>query len=178
MTFVPNQPGHRGTGIGMPVALRTVLFWLMMVALAAVLWKMADKSKSSGPTEPSSSMSYSDFMAQVDRDNVASVRLFESPATAQVEGRLRQPQEGFRTTIPKETIPALTDQLRKQGVPVEVSEDNSVSWSRLLVNILPFLLILALWIFMIRRRWRGTKSVQNPPATPTTSTIPTNRPLG
>ena len=161
----------------MPVALRTVLFWLMMVALAAVLWKMANNDKGSAPYEPWSSISYSDFMAQVDKNNVASVRLLESPATAEVEGQLREPQERFRTTIPKETIPALTDQLRKQGVPVEVSEDNSVSWPRLLVNILPFLIILALWILMIRRRWRGTRSGQNPPANPTTS-IPTNRPLG
>ncbi|MFZ0980562.1 MAG: ATP-dependent metallopeptidase FtsH/Yme1/Tma family protein [Candidatus Acidiferrales bacterium] len=149
----------------------------MMVALAAVLWKMANTEKASGPNGPASSMSYSDFMTQVDKNNVASVRLLESPATAEVEGQLREPREKFRTTIPKETIPALTDQLRKQGVPVDVSEDNSVSWPRLLVNISPFLIILALWILMIRRRWRGTRSGQNPPAAPTTS-IPTNRPLG
>jgi cell division protease FtsH len=161
----------------MPVALRTVLFWLMMVALAAVLWKMASNDRRSGPSEPSSSISYSDFMAQVDKNNVASIRLLESPATAEVEGQLREPRERFRTTIPKETIPTLTERLRKQGVPVEVSEDNRVSFPRLLVNMLPFLLILGLWIFMIRRRWRGARPGQNPPAASTTS-IPTNRPLG
>ncbi len=178
MTFVPNQPGRTGTGAGMPAELRTVLFWLLMVVLAAVLWKMANNGKGSGPSAPPSSLKYSDFMAQVDKNNVSSLKIVESPATAEVEGQLREPQERFRTTVPKETIPALTDRLRKQGVPVEVSEDNSVSWPRLLVNILPFLIILALWIFMIRRRWRGTRSGQNPPATPTTPTIPTNRPLG
>ncbi len=176
MTFVPNQPGRTGTGAGMPAELRTVLFWLLMVVLAAVLWKMANNGKGSGPSAPPSSLNYSDFMAQVDKNNVSSLKIVESPATAEVEGQLREPQERFRTTVPKETIPALTDRLRKQGVPVEVSEDNSVSWPRLLVNILPFLIILALWIFMIRRRWRGTRSGQNPPATPTTPTIPTNRP--
>ena len=148
-----------------------------MVALAAVLWKMAEKDQPSGPSEPSASIGYSDFMAQVDKNNVASVRLLESPATAEVEGQLRDPQERFRTTIPKETIPALTEQLRKQGVPVQVSEDNSVGWPRLLANMAPFLLIVALWVFMIGRRWRRARSIQNSPADPK-PTVPTNRPLG
>ena len=177
MTFVPNQPGRRGAAAGMPAALRTVLFWLLMVALAAVLWKMAERDQPSGPSEPSASISYSDFMAQVDKNNVASVRLLESAATAEVEGRLRDPEERFRTTVPKETIPTLTERLRKQGVAVEVSEDNRVSWPRFLVNMAPFLLIVALWIFMIRRKWRKAKSVQSPPVTPI-PTVPTNRPLG
>ena len=175
MSFVPSQLPRSGGA--MPAALRSFLFWLLMLVLAVVLWKMAEKDQPSGPSEPSISMSYSDFMAQVDKNNVSSVRLFESPATAEVQGQLREPQEKFRTIIPKETIPALTERLRKQGVPVEVSEDNSATWPRLLVNLSPFLVILALWIFMVGRKWHKTKSAQNLPAAPT-PTVPTNRPLG
>ena len=176
MTFVPNQSGRPGAGGGMPVALRTALFWLMMVVLAAVLWKMANTDKGPGSSEPSSSMSYSDFMAQVDKNNVSSVRLIESPATSEVEGQLREPPERFRTTIPKETIPALTDQLRKQGVRIEVSEQKKISGLNVIVDLLPFFIILVLWIYLVRRKW--VRSRQNSPTAPSTATIPTNRPLG
>jgi ATP-dependent Zn protease len=153
-----------------------VLFWALMCLLAVVLWQMASKDKSGAPANSFSLISYSDFMAQVDKNNVSSVRLLESPATSEAEGQLREPPDQFRTTISKETIPVLTERLRKQGVRVEVSENNSVTWPRLLVNISPLLGILALWIFMARRRWRRNRSVQTSPAA--TPTIPTNRPLG
>jgi len=176
MSFVPNQAGRPGGG--MPAALRTVLFWLLMVVLATVLWKMSSSNRSAGSGgPPSPEMSYSDFMGQVDKDNVSSVRLLESPATSEVQGELRDSQQKFRTTIPKETIPTLTERLRKQGASVEVSEENNVGWTRLLANLAPFILILAFWVFMMGSRLRGNRPVQNPPAAPT-PTVPTNRPLG
>ena len=145
-----------------PVA-RTILFWVMMIALATVLWQMAS---SSAPGSPSSAMSYSDFMAQVDKNNVASVRLLESPVTASVQGQLRQPAENFKVTIPKEVIPDLTDRLRKQGASVEVAEVKEGNWVTLLINFSPILLIVGTWIFMMRRM----QNRRNPPSPGTPAT--------
>jgi cell division protease FtsH len=174
VTFVPDQQQR----MGMSPVVRTVLFWVLMVALAAVLWRMASNDNRSGPGEPYSLMSYSDFMAQVDKNNVASIRLLESPATAAVEGQLRDPQEKFRTTIPKETIPALTDQLRKQGAVVEVSEEKRMSGRDMIANLAPFLAIVALWIVTFMARSRRNKPTPSASSVPPTSTVPTNRPLG
>ena len=160
----------------MPAALRTVLFWVLMLVLAIVLWKMSSNSKSAASEAPST-MSYSDFMAQVDKANIMSVKLLESPATAEIDGQLREPQEKFRTTIPKETIPALTDQLRKQGVSIEVTEVKDVRWLTLVINLSPFIVILAIWIYMMRNRMIR-RSGQNTPPASTTPAIPTNRPIG
>lgn len=159
----------------MPAAARTILFWLLMAALAVVLWKISSSGQG-GNAAPGSSMSYSDFMAQVDKNNVASIRLAESPATAEVHGQLRQPPDKFQTTVPKETIPALTEELRKQGVPIDVSEVKTTGWIELIINLSPFVVILAIWIFMIRRM--RPRLSPGPPAESTASTIPTNRPLG
>jgi len=164
--------------MGMSATARTILFWVLMVALAAVLWKMADNGNAPGPSEPFTPMSYSDFMAQVDKNNVGSAKIVESPATAAVEGQLRDPQERFRTTIPKETIPALTEQLRKQGVSIEVSEEKRTSNRDLIVNLAPFFVILALWIVTFMMRSRRNRPTQNPPPVSPTPTVPTNRPLG
>lgn len=162
----------------MSTTVRTILFWVLMLALAVVLWQMASRNQGPQTSTPATAMSYSDFMAQVDKSNVSSIRLLESPATAEVDGQLRDPQERFRTTIPKETIPALTDQLRRQGALVEVSEEKRASNRDLILNLAPFLVILALWIVMFMMRSRRNRPTQNPPPVSPTPTIPTNRPLG
>ena len=174
MTFAPNPQQPR---TGMSSTVRTILFWVLMLALAVVLWKMADNDKGSGRSEPSSSMSYSDFMAQVDKNNISNVRIVGSPSTAEVRGQLRQPSASFRVTIPKESIPELTQRLQKQGASIEVSTVQDSNWRTTAVPIVPIILIIAFWFFVGRR----SRSMRNPPANPTpstTPTIPTNRPLG
>jgi cell division protease FtsH len=127
---------------------RTVLFWLMMIALAAVLWQMS--SRSSG-TKPRSAISYSDFMNQVDKNNVASAKLVVSQDTAEIRGQLRDPVQNFSVTIPKEVIPELTERLRKQGTIVEVAELTHTSTSEMIINFLPIILIVGIWVYMMRR---------------------------
>jgi ATP-dependent Zn protease len=174
VTFVPDQQPR----IGMPTAVRTILFWVLMLALAVVLWQMSAKNRTAGTSGSASAMSYSDFMAQVDKNNVSSVQILESPSTAEVRGQLRQPVASFRVTIPKESIPELTERLQKQGASIEVSTVNDNSWRASFVNLLPFVIILVLWIFMFVMRSGRNRPRQNPTSASPTSTIPTNRPLG
>jgi ATP-dependent Zn protease len=165
----------------MPASVRTILFWVLMVALAVVLWQMAskDKDKGAGNSGSAASMSYSDFIAQVNKNNVSSVRILESPSTAEVHGELRQPVASFRVTIPKESIPELTERLQKQGASIEVSTAQDSNWRTTAINVGPIILIIGLWIF-VKRGSRGG-SMRFPPTSPTSSTtptVPTNRPLG
>lgn len=132
----------------MSSTVRTILFWVMMIALAMVLWQMASRPTNQ---KPSSAMSYSDFMNQVDKHNVGSAKLLVSQSTARIQGQLCTPLENFIVTIPKEVIPDLTDRLRKQGATVEVAEVGDSNWIHLLINLSPILLIVGIWIFMMRR---------------------------
>ena len=88
VTFAPGQPQRMGIS---PVV-RTVLFWLMMIALAFVLWQMASRPDSQ---KSASAMSYSDFMSQVDKNNIASAKLVVSQDTAEIQGQLRQLRPEF-----------------------------------------------------------------------------------
>lgn len=123
----------------------TRLFWVMMIGLAIVLWKTANDGSSQENAVPQ--MSYSDFMANTDRSNIKSARLLESSATAEMQGRLRDPAHDFTVTIPKEVIPDLTERLRKQGAVLEVSEiasPKTLSWHERLMNFSPILLIVGI----------------------------------
>jgi cell division protease FtsH len=159
MSFGPSHGRLAGAASGY----RTVQFWVMMIALAAVLWQMASKSR---PSPHAPKMSYSEFMDNVDRNNVASVKLVPSQSTADLQGMLRQPNQSFDVTIPKEVIPNLTETLRKQGVSIEVAaEPKEANWVTLMMTLAPIILILGFWIFMMRQmRARQSQSSGAPPA--------------
>ena len=140
----------------MSPVIRTVLFWVMMIALAVVLWQMASRPNQ---TKPSSAMSYSEFMNQVDRNNVGSAKLLVSQSTAEIQGQLREPIQNFTVTIPKEVIPQLTERLQKQGTTVEVAEVKNLSAVNQILNFAPIILIVGLWVYMMRRMQRR----RNPP---------------
>jgi cell division protease FtsH len=162
VSFVPAQ-----RRFGSPVsAYRTVLFWLMMIALAFVLWQMSSKSESqSSGQNAQHSISYSDFMNDVDQNNVATVKLLLSQNTAEIHGTLRQPTGAFSVTIPKEVIPELTDRLRKQNVAIEVSEIKEANWLNLVMTVAPILIIVGFWIFMMRNRQGGqSQPAGSPPS--------------
>jgi cell division protease FtsH len=145
MTFAPDSPaGKPWPRIG---TTRAVFFWLCMILLAVVLWKIY-----SAPQPKGRELSYSDFQSQVEKQNVRDVTFYLRANTARLEGTLRSSGERFRTVVPKETIPDLTSQLRKQGVNIQVREGNSGGdWTAMLLNLLPLVLLVLFWIFMMRR---------------------------
>lgn len=168
MTFVPQQGRSGNTSVR-----RTALFWVLMIALAAVLWQMDSKE---GPGHgPARAISYSDFMSRVDQNNVAGVRLILSPSTAELRGTLRNPVQNFKVTIPKEVIPDLTERLRSQGVSIEVVERNDANWISLVITGTPLILFLLSWILVMKKR----RAQSGPPLGPSPSAAPPqNQPLG
>ena len=90
---------------------KTILFWMFIVLLCVVLWRMVSASGQSARQEEPS---YSEFMSQVNRGNVKEVTLYLSPNSYEIEGEWREPAKKFRVTIFKEGAPDLTKQLRRQ----------------------------------------------------------------
>src|SRR5271157_5359296 len=80
-----DERGHPRAGevVNSNSTVKTVLFWLFIIVLGVLLWKMVSSSgQSASVQEPS----YSEFMAQVDRGNVKEVTLYLSPTSYDVEG--------------------------------------------------------------------------------------------
>jgi len=167
MTFSPDQRSPQG----MPFVVRTILFWVLMIVLAVVLWRMASQNNAGRGTPPAPAMSYSEFMNHVDRNNVASAHLYESQSTAVIEGQLREPPDKFRVTVPKESVAELTERLRKQGVTIDVSEVRDSARRNLLLDLGPFIVIIFTWIALLMRR-------RKPRGVPPAPVNPENRPLG
>ena len=67
---------------------KTILFWMFIILLCVVLWRMVSASGQSAREEEPS---YSEFLNQVDRGNVKEVSLYLSPNSYEIEGELRDP---------------------------------------------------------------------------------------
>jgi len=131
---------------------KTVLFWLFIIVLGVLLWKMVSSSgQSASVQEPS----YSEFMAEVDRGNVKEVTINLSPTSYDVEGVTKDSDKKFHVTIFKESADDLAKELRDKGVLINVKEVNRADWLSFLINAAPILLLVGLWIFMMRQMQAG-----------------------
>ena len=138
---------------------RTLMFWTLMIFLALVLWQMSSKNGSS--KSATLSLSYSDFMAQVEAKNLQTARFALLQNTAEVTGNLKQPAGRFEASVPRDSATSLMDTLRAEGTQVEVAE--GASMSRYVVDVLPIVLLIGLWI-LFQSRARRNGSGPNPPS--------------
>jgi cell division protease FtsH len=129
-------------------AVRTLFFWLLMILLALVLFKMTSQSNGGGTSRE---LNYSDFMQQVDKNNVAEGKFFMSQNTARFDGLLRSPAERIRATIPRDDFSTLTGRLRQQGARIEIAESQRSDWKTSVANFAPLILLAVFWIFMMKR---------------------------
>jgi cell division protease FtsH len=133
---------------------RTILFWLLMVLLAVVLWKMASTG---GQTAHEQELTYTDFQTQVQRGNVSDVTIYLGQISAEVQGELREPGgTKFRgVTVPLPNLPDLTKQLEDKGVRLNIKEVTRADWVSFLMTAAPLILVIAFWIFMARQMQAG-----------------------
>jgi cell division protease FtsH len=134
-------------------AAKTILVWMFIILLGLVLWKVFTPSSSS---QREMELSYNEFMNQVDKGNVKEVEIYLSPNSYEIKGDYREPSNSkFKVTIFKEATPDIVKDLRDKGVLINIQEVHSNDWLTIVINLLPFVVLFGLWIFMIRQMQAG-----------------------
>ena len=113
---------------------RTILFWLLMILLAVVLWKMASTG---GPTAHEDEPSYTNFLAKVQSGNVKDVTIYLSPNSAELQGEYRDGSKFRGVTIANTAIPDITKAFQDQHVLYNYKEVKDANWVSLLFNFGP-----------------------------------------
>jgi 2-C-methyl-D-erythritol 2,4-cyclodiphosphate synthase len=127
---------------------KTVLFWLSIIFMGILLWRMV----SSSGTQIQDEISYSEFLKQLDEGNVRAVTVYVSANSDEVYAEFSRPEmRKVRATTPKEAAPDLIKDLRQKGVPFTVKEVRSGDWAILLLNGLPLLLLVGFCLFLMRQ---------------------------
>ena len=125
---------------------RNGVFWLGVILLALSLFTIFKKQK-----EEFRDLTYSEFIQEIEQGKVRGVAIEES----KVEGTYRSSTQPFRTVIPKddqELIPLM----RKHDVEIKVREPADQPWYLiLLVNALPMIILVGVWIFLMRQVQMG-----------------------
>ena len=121
---------------------------VMWVVIALVL--VAVFSKFNVPTVQSTGLSYSDFVKRVETKSVKEVEI-----SGQVVTGVSSSGEKFQTYAPYND-PKMIDELLLNDVKINVKEPEGRSvLVDILVNTIPFLLIIGLWIYIMRQMQGG-----------------------
>jgi 2-C-methyl-D-erythritol 2,4-cyclodiphosphate synthase len=143
---------------------KTILFWISIVLLGIMLWKLVS---SSGSSSRGNEISYTEFISKVDDGEIKDVTMYVGHSSYELWGRDVRAGRGFSTTLFKEAAPSVIEHLREKGVQVKVKEVRSADWVLLLLNGLPLLLLVGFCLFLMRQMQRN-KFRATPPSPPGT----------
>ena len=106
---------------------------------------------------------YTDFLAQVDKNEVKKVTLNTGDNTIDVERKGPKDADNaeYETAYPSNTEQGLVDRLGRSRIPVDVEGSGGSAWSTLLIYALPLLLFLFFWIFILNQMQGGGSKVMS-----------------
>ena len=125
---------------------KTVVFWLVIVLSAFLLWQVV---KNSSGGQKDTERNWTQFMSDVNQGNVQEVTINGQ----EVRGKYRD-GKGFHTSVPV-NFPDMYKTLQDKGVQVTVRDISGGGWPSWLFNLAPIILLAALWFFMIRQMQTG-----------------------
>jgi cell division protease FtsH len=127
-------------------SVRNAVLWLIILCLVVLVWVAVKGTRPQG-RQPD----FSQLVQDVKDSKVENVSINSS--TGDITGKYKNGDE-FRSTVPP-TYNDFTTLLLDKGVHVKSEKDNGGNWVSILVNAIPFVLLLGFWIFMMRQMQSG-----------------------
>jgi cell division protease FtsH len=127
--------------------IKTAVFWVVLILVAVLLWTVVRAGGQGGEKQ----ITYTEFMREVDAGRVKSVTI---TSNNEVQGVYQNEQQRLRTTLPA-NYPDAIKRIEERGVIIEAKATDTSGWVSFLVNLSPFILLFAFWIFMMRQMQSG-----------------------
>ncbi|HSJ09605.1 MAG TPA: ATP-dependent metallopeptidase FtsH/Yme1/Tma family protein, partial [Longimicrobiales bacterium] len=131
---------------------RTASFWILIVATAVLITQVFSR-----PEQPEE-LTYTEFTQQLAAGNLGEVTVIGGK---RIEGRLTSPiahgqtsVQDFWVELPVKDSEQLIADLETRNVPIKAAEPKP-NWWILMLQALPWLLIIGFWIFMLRQMQAG-----------------------
>jgi cell division protease FtsH len=125
---------------------RNGVLWLIVICLIVLVYAVYKSGKTAGQTP-----AFSELYSQVDKGMVEDVVI--NSATGEAHGHYKNKEE-FRTNVPL-NYNDFNKLLIDRNVNFKVDPANGGNWVTILVNAIPFVLLLGFWIFMMRQMQSG-----------------------
>jgi cell division protease FtsH len=128
---------------------RSLAFWALVIMVPLIIIQMLGSGR-----DDAQKLGYTDFIRELEQGNVVKVVIIDGK---KIEGELRAPVgtssdagTDFWTMVPVRDSEDLLKRLEASGVTIE-AEPARVSWWTVLVQALPWLLIIGLMLFWLRQ---------------------------
>ncbi|CAN5517025.1 ATP-dependent zinc metalloprotease FtsH [soil metagenome] len=132
---------------------KTASLWILLFLVPLVLIQLMGTREQSA-----AELNYTELQRELERDNVSEVVFVKGEG---LEGELRAPVRGergeftsFRTELPEDTPGQLVQQLQAANVTISARQPDR-DWWGYFWGFLPWLLIIAFWIFIFRQMQAG-----------------------
>ncbi|MQY43083.1 ATP-dependent zinc metalloprotease FtsH [Epibacterium sp. SM1969] len=126
---------------------RNIAFWVVLFVLIMALFNLFSGS---GSTLQNRERTYSDFVAAVDNGSIAAVTLDgEQVRFTTSDG------QNFVTIKPDDA--EVTKMLVEAGIPMRAEKQQQSGFQSFLITLLPFLLLIGVWVFFMNRMQGGGK---------------------
>jgi cell division protease FtsH len=129
------------------------LIWVFGLAVLFVGWNVVSKQMA---TQHDRSASMTQVLNDADNGKIVDVTI----AGTEVTGNYKDSKESFHTTIPS-NYPDFYKDLRDHGVNVTIKDPQGNLWLSILIQALPVLAIIALFVFMMRQMQSGGNKAMN-----------------
>ena len=125
---------------------KTAVFWVVLICVAVLLWTVVR----SGQTRTAQQYTFTEFLAEVEAGRISEITVSGN----EVQGKMKDDNSPLQTVIPA-NYPDIYKLLQDKGVNVDIEKSDSGNWVSLLINAIPFVLLLGFWIFMMRQMQSG-----------------------
>jgi cell division protease FtsH len=126
---------------------KTLVLWLVIIMVVVMLWAVVRTGHNPHTTD----LSFTDLMNQIDQGRIKSVTI----SSNDLHGNYKDTSEELHAVIPSASYQPLIDKLSAKGVNVQFQKETSGNWVSILINAIPFVLLLGFWIFMMRQMQSG-----------------------
>ncbi len=132
---------------------RNLVFWLLIILIPIAFYQMIGANR-----ESAEEISYTAFQSYLDRDQIAEVEVTSGKF---VEGQFKRPVtvngreiERFSVVLPIQDSELFLQRLEERNVPISAKEPKP-SFGTLFVNLLPWVVLIGLWVFFFRQVQQG-----------------------
>ena len=128
---------------------KTIMFWVFILICLMLLWGVVQRGTNMGGKD--ADVSYSDLLDKIDAQQVQDVTI----QGTELHGHLKaNPKDQFHTTLPQSTD-TLLQKLHSAKTSIVIKDPQNNILLPLLFNVGPFILLGAIWFFMLRQMQSG-----------------------
>jgi len=126
--------------------IKTAVFWVVIILVVVLVWTLAHNTKAHQDVQ----LSYTNLMNDVNAGKIKTVTITGND----LHGNYKDDNQDLRAVIPT-NHQALDDAMLQKGVDIHYNKESGSGWVSILINAIPFVLLLAFWIFMMRQMQSG-----------------------